>query len=77
MTLPTTPSCGSTSPKSSPYERWETVVSQAVIFLEDRLRKWSGRPETEYGVNLVANVASCAFRSSVMSRLTEPRTPSA
>lgn len=38
------------------YERWETVVSQAVIFLEDRLRKWSGRPETEYGVNLVANV---------------------
>jgi hypothetical protein len=36
--------------------RWDTVASQAVIFLEDRLRKWSGRPATEYGTTLVANV---------------------
>lgn len=37
-------------------ERWETVASQSVIFLEDRLREWSGRPPVEYGKQLVANV---------------------
>lgn len=36
--------------------RWETVASQAAIWLEDRLRKWSGRAETEYGTKLVSNV---------------------
>jgi hypothetical protein len=37
-------------------EQWEKVASQSMIFLKDRLRKWSGQSETEYGTTLVANV---------------------
>ncbi|MGB6164963.1 MAG: TIGR02391 family protein [Pseudonocardiaceae bacterium] len=33
-------------------EAWGKVASQAVIFTEDRIRKWAGRPVSEVGKDL-------------------------
>jgi len=34
-------------------ERWEQVASQAVIYVEDKVRRWSGMPKDRDGKNLV------------------------
>jgi uncharacterized protein Ymh len=37
-------------------EAWGKVASQAVIFTEDRIRKWAGRPVGEIGKDLAVNI---------------------
>lgn len=37
-------------------EAWGKVASQAVIFTEDRIRKWAGRPASEVGKDLVVAI---------------------
>ncbi len=37
-------------------EAWGKVASQAVIFTEDRVRKWAGRPVGEVGKDLAVAV---------------------
>lgn len=37
-------------------EAWGKVASQAVIFTEDRIRKWAGRPVSEVGKDLAVAV---------------------
>ncbi|WP_158605473.1 TIGR02391 family protein [Amycolatopsis panacis] len=36
-------------------ERWEQVASAAVIYVEDRVRRWSGTPTDKQGRNLVGH----------------------
>ena len=37
-------------------EAWGKVASQAVIFTEDRIRKWAGRPVGEVGKDLAVAI---------------------
>jgi hypothetical protein len=37
-------------------EAWGKVASQAVIFTEDRIRKWAGRPANEVGKDLAVAI---------------------
>lgn len=37
-------------------EAWDKVASQAVIFTEDRIRKWAGRPVGEVGKDLAVAI---------------------
>jgi hypothetical protein len=39
-------------------ERWAQVASQTAIFVESKIREWSGRPATEVGERLMTTVLS-------------------